>query len=95
MQTREKSQLSKTQGCPWGFWALFPTSGNLSPPIPWELDSPKQNSNPSRIWDFPEPFRPEMTVKPGSRGTEVVPPQDLKLGSSTGLTCTIDAAYLV
>ena len=30
-----------------------------------------------------------MTVQPGSRGTEVVPPKDLKLVSSTRLTYTI------
>jgi hypothetical protein len=30
-----------------------------------------------------------MTVHPGSKGTEVVPPKDLKLVSSTRLICTI------
>jgi hypothetical protein len=33
-----------------------------------------------------------MTVQPGSRGTEVVPPKDLKLVSSTRLICTIMGA---
>ena len=57
--------------------------------MPLELDSPKQNSKASRILDLPEPLGPEMTVHPGSKGTEVVPPKDLKLVSSTRLICTI------
>ncbi len=41
------------------------------------------------MFDFPEPLGPDITVQPGSRGTEVVPPKDLKLVSSTRLTYTI------
>ncbi|OBQ34878.1 MAG: hypothetical protein AN485_14900, partial [Anabaena sp. MDT14b] len=32
---------------------------------------------------------PDMTVHPGSKGTAVVPPKDLKLVSSTRLTYTM------
>jgi hypothetical protein len=35
--------------------------------------------------DLPEPLGPEMTVKPGSRGNEVVLPNDLNRVSSIRL----------
>jgi len=50
-----------------------------------EVANPKQNSNASRIFDFPEPFGPETTVNPGKKGMGVVPPKDLKCESSTFL----------
>lgn len=38
--------------------------------------------------DFPDPFGPEITVNPGSNGTAVVPPKDLKWDNSTRLMYT-------
>ena len=40
------------------------------------------------MFDFPDPLGPEMTVNPGSKGTPVVPPKDLKFVSSTRLMYT-------
>ena len=69
----------------WWLWLLLTKSGKRSALIPLEVAKPRQNSNASKIFDFPEPLGPEMTVNPGIKGTEVVPPKDLKCDSSTRL----------
>jgi hypothetical protein len=37
------------------------------------------------MFDLPEPFGPEMVVKPSNSGTNVCFPNDLKLSSSISL----------
>jgi hypothetical protein len=59
-----------------------------------ELARPRANSKASRIFDLPEPFGPETTVNPGSRGIWVVPPKDLKCESSRRLIYTMCAGQL-
>jgi hypothetical protein len=53
-----------------------------------ELANPRANKSASKILDFPEPLGPEMTVNPFSRGTDAVPPKDLKWDNSTRVMCT-------
>jgi hypothetical protein len=80
--------LASTIDRPRPAWVWLTKSGNRSARIPLELERPKQNNSASKIFDFPDPLGPEMTVNPGNKGTPVVPPKDLKFVSSTRLMYT-------
>ena len=45
-------------------------------------DKPRANNKLSIILDLPEPFGPEIVVKPSNRGIVVAFPNDLKLSNS-------------
>jgi hypothetical protein len=44
-----------------------------------DVDRPRQNRTLSMMLLFPEPFGPEMVVKPSSNGITVFSAKDLKL----------------
>src|SRR5579885_828772 len=64
---------------------LLRRSGRRSARIDLVEDNPRQNNKLSMMFDLPEPFGPEMVVKPSSSGITVDRPKDLKLSSSISL----------
>src|SRR5580658_653131 len=85
-----KSSLSSLRKRTVTFASFFPLrllskSGSRSARIERVDDNPSANKRLSTIFDFPEPFGPEIVVKPSRSGTSVCFPNDLKLSSSISL----------